>query len=72
MYDKVTKHNRYLKNKGLIPEEDFLRWMTDASVMHARFRNGEISEDTFSNWLSEDLNAKGRPARRSEISDYLL
>lgn len=71
LYDKITKHNRYLKSKGTIYEGDYNRWMKTASSMYADFKNGSISENTLINWLSKDISKT--PSRlRGGISDYLL
>lgn len=71
LYDKVTKHNRYLKSKGAIFERDYDRWMKTASSMYADFKNGSISESTLISWLSADVLET--PSRaRGGISDYLL
>ncbi len=71
LYDKVTKHNRYLKSKGAVLERDYNRWMETTSSMYADFKNGSISGNTLVNWLSKDILEK--PTRtRGGISDYLL
>lgn len=70
-YEKVTKHNRYLKNKGVLTESDFTRWMNEAAAMYARFKNGEISENYMLDWLSAEVNPSPAP-RKNDISDYLL
>lgn len=72
LYDKITKHNRYLKNRGLVSEEIFSRWMSEAASMLAQFKQGSISETTLTNWLSDASTLENQPARRNEISDYLL
>lgn len=72
MYDKITKHNRYLKSAGLIDEDDFAQWMKEATTHLAQLKNGEISERVMIDWLSSDLVSTVRPVRRNEISDYLL
>ncbi len=71
LYDKLTKHNRYLKNNGKISERDYDRWMASVSESYASFKNGDISEHTLMTRLSETLSPAGRGARR-DISDYLL
>lgn len=71
LYDKITKHNRYLKSKGAIYERDYDRWMKTASSMYADFKNGSISENTLINWLSKDISETPSGARGG-ISDYLL
>ena len=71
-YDKITKHYRYLKNKGDLPEADFARWMDEASSLYTRFQRGEISENALIQWLSDGVAIENQPARRNEISDYLL
>ncbi len=71
LYDKITKHNRYLKSKGAIFESDYNRWMKTASSMYTDFKNGAISENTLINWLSRDISEA--PSRsRGGLSDYLL
>ncbi len=72
LYDKVTKHNRYLKSRGLLTESEFERWMKETANMYARFKNEAISAETMTNWLSKELTPSPRPANRREISDYLL
>ncbi len=72
LYDKVTKHNRYLKSKGLLTDAEYSRWITEAAAMHARFKNGTISAESLSSWLSNESPVVSRPQRRNEISDYLL
>lgn len=71
LYDKTTKHNRYLKNRGAVSERDYDRWMQTVSESYAAYKNREISEHTLLSRLSEDLTATSRNSRR-EISDYLL
>lgn len=71
IYDKMTKHNRYLKNSGKISERDYDRWMASVSESYAAYKNGDISERTLMTRLSETLSPAGRSARR-DISDYLL
>ena len=71
LYDKVTKHNRYLKSKGTIPEREYGRWMDTASSMYTDFKNGRISESALINWLSKDILGTSKRTR-SSISDYLL
>ncbi|MBQ7006997.1 MAG: hypothetical protein IJN59_04130, partial [Oscillospiraceae bacterium] len=66
LYDKVTKHNRYLKSKGLLTEAEYSRWITEAAAMHARFKNGTISAESLSSWLSDELPVVSRPQRRNE------
>lgn len=72
LYDKVTKHNRYLKNKGLLTDAEYSRWITEAAAMHARFKNGKISAEFLSSWLFDESPSVSRTQRRNEISDYLL
>lgn len=71
LYDKTTKHNRYLKSRGLISERDYDRWMQTVSELYGRFKNGEIVERTLITRLEEELTVSSRSNRR-EISDYLL
>ncbi len=74
LYDKVTKHNRYLKTKGAISERAYNDWLREASSMYADFKNGSISENTLSAWLLSDSGTvrSAQRTRRNEISDYLL
>jgi len=72
LYDKVTKHNRYLKSKGVLTETEYARWIEEATAMHARFKNGTIPAESLLDWLSNDLSVLSRPQKRNEISDYLL
>lgn len=71
LYDKTTKHNRYLKNRGVISERDYDRWMTAVSESYAAYKNGNLSENTLLARLSEEVTSSARSARR-DISDYLL
>lgn len=71
LYDKTTKHNRYLKNRGVISQWDYDRWMMAVSESYADYKNGKISERTLLSRLSEEVGAPARSARR-DISDYLL
>ena len=72
LYDKVTKHNRYIKSKGLLTEAEYSRWIDEASAMHARFKDGTISAESLMDWLSNDSPVLSRSKKRNEISDYLL
>lgn len=71
LYDKLTKHNRYLKNSGKIAERDYDRWMAYASESYAAYKVGDISERTLMTRLTESLTPAARSAR-GDISDYLL
>ncbi len=69
MYDKITKHNRYLKNSGKISERDYDRWMSSVSESYAAFKAGNLSERSLMAELYEEIGTR-RNAR--SISDYLL
>ena len=71
MYDKQTKHNRYLKNTGKISQWDYDRWMASVSKSYTAYKNGDISERTLMTRLYETLSPAGRSAKR-DISYYLL
>ena len=71
LYDKTTKHNRYLKNRGVISQRDYDRWMTAVSESYADYKNGKLSERTLLDRLSEEIGASSRNTHR-DISDYLL
>lgn len=71
-YDKLTKHNRYLKSKGAVSSSNYFNWLNTASAMYAQFQRGEISENTLSDWLYKDLNNLSSSKKKNEISDYLL
>lgn len=72
LYDKITKHNRYLKSKGTILESDYNRWIKTASSMYADFKSGAISERTLTTWLEKDISTAEQSRAKSSISDYLL
>jgi len=73
LYDKVTKHNRYLKSKGTLSERDYENWKAEASSMYIGFKNGEVSARRIKLWLTEtDVVTSAQPTRRNDISDYLL
>lgn len=73
LYDRVTKHNRYLKNKGRLQEAVYERWMAEAGRMYAQFKEGLVTERELADWLENGMDAPSqRPVRRNEISDYLL
>lgn len=69
MYDKITKHNRYLKNSGKISERDYNRWMSSVSESYAAFKAGTLSERSLMAELYEEIGTR-RGGRG--ISDYLL
>jgi len=74
LYDKVTKHNRYLKSKGTMSAYEYNSWMSEASSKYADFKSGKLSHADFENWLlgKEIPTEKSRARSRSTISDYLL
>ena len=69
LYDKMTKHNRYLKNAGKLSERDYDRWMASVSESYAAFKAGTLSERRLMAELLEEIGTK-RNTR--SISDYLL
>ncbi len=69
MYDKITKHNRYLKNCGKISERDYDRWMSSVSESYAAFKAGSISERSLMTELYKEIGSR---RNASSISDYLL
>lgn len=70
LYDKQTKHNRYLKNRGKISEREYERWLSSVSELYAGYKNGKVSEAILSAKLRETIS-EAAVSRRS-ISDYLL
>ncbi len=70
-YDKITKHNRYLKNRGMVSEREYDRWLKTVSELYTGFKNGNISERTLMTRLGEELTSS-RISTRNSISDYLL
>ncbi|MBR4890378.1 MAG: hypothetical protein IKU15_03720 [Clostridia bacterium] len=71
MYMRVTRRNRYLRNKRVITEYEFINRKNQALAAYSMYKNGEISEDTLARRLSEDY-AETSYNRREEISDFLL
>ncbi len=73
LYDKVTKHNRYLKSKGTLSSYEYSSWMSTASSQYADFKAGNLSAAEFEAWLLGKETAPTKRAKsRSSISDYLL
>ena len=73
LYDKVTKHNRYLKSKGTMSAYEYNSWMSEASRKYADFKLEKITPAEFEAWLlgKEEVPAP-RTRSRNTISDYLL
>ncbi len=71
MYMRVTRRNRYLRNKRIITEYEFINRKNQALAAYSMYKNGEISEDTLARRLSEDY-VEVTSGRREEISDFLL
>ncbi len=72
LYDKVTKHNRYLKSKGAMSAYEYNNWMSDASKKYADFKAENISSAEFEAWLLGKEAPAPRTRSRNTISDYLL
>lgn len=72
LYDKVTKHNRYLKSKGSLSAYEYKSWMDDASAKYADFKAEKLSSAEFEAWLLGKEIPVQRTRSRSTISDYLL
>lgn len=74
LYDKVTKHNRYLKSKGALSTYEYNSWMSHTSKMYADFKADEISASEFEAWLlgKEFTPTKRTTRSKNTISDYLL
>ncbi len=73
LYDKVTKHNRYLKAKGTMSAYEYKNWMATASQKFADYKEEKISPAEFEAWLLGKEEAPVPRARtRNTISDYLL
>ena len=73
LYDKVTKHNRYLKAKGTLSAYEYGNWMKEASQKYADFKLDKLSAVEFEAWLlGKELTPAPRARSRSSISDYLL
>ncbi len=71
LYDKTTKHNRYLKSRGAIAQRDYERWIEAVSKLYSGYKKGTVSEYVLTARLDEELTAPARSSRR-EMSDYLL
>ena len=73
LYDKVTKHNRYLKSKGAMSAYEYNQWMSATSEKYAQFKADEISAGEFEAWLTgKEYTPTRRSRSKSSISDYLL
>ena len=72
LYDKVTKHNRYLKSKGALSSYEYRSWMTEASSKYADFKAEKLSPVEFEAWLLGKEAPAPRTRSRNTISDYLL
>ncbi|MBO5733269.1 MAG: hypothetical protein J6R66_00060 [Clostridia bacterium] len=73
LYDKVTKHNRYLKSKGTLSAYQYNNWMKEASEKYASFKADKLSSAEFEAWLlGKEITPAPRARSRSSISDYLL
>lgn len=73
LYDKVTKHNRYLKSKGTLSAYEYNSWMKEASQKYADFKLDNLSSAEFEAWLlGKEVTPAPRARTRSSISDYLL
>jgi len=73
LYDKVTKHNRYLKSKGTLSAYEYNNWMREASEKYASFKADALSAVEFEAWLlGKEVTPTPRTRSRNSISDYLL
>ena len=73
LYDKVTKHNRYLKSKGSLSSYEYNNWMSEASQKYADFKADDISAGEFEAWLTgKEYTPTRRSNNKNSISDYLL
>ena len=73
LYDKVTKHNRYLKSKGTLSAYEYNNWMSEASKKYADFKADKLSSVEFEAWLlGKEITPAPKARSRSSISDYLL
>lgn len=73
LYDKVTKHNRYLKSKGTLSAYEYNNWMSEASQKYADFKAEKLTSAEFEAWLlGKEVTPAKRTRQRSSISDYLL
>ena len=73
LYDKVTKHNRYLKSKGSLSAYEYNNWMSETSKKYADFKTDKISAQEFEAWLlGKEFTPIPRAKSRNSISDYLL
>ncbi len=72
LYDKVTKHNRYLKSKGAMSAYEYNKWMSEASKKYADYKAENLTAAEFEAWLLGKETPAPRTRSRSTISDYLL
>ena len=73
LYDKVTKHNRYLKSKGTLSAYEYGNWMKEASQKYADFKLDKLTSAEFEAWLlGKEITPAPKARTRSSISDYLL
>lgn len=73
LYDKVTKHNRYLKSKGTLSTYEYNNWMKEASSKYADFKSGNLDSETFEAWLlGKEITPSPRTRARNTIQDFLL
>lgn len=72
LYDKVTKHNRYLKSKGTLSAYEYRNWMSEASKNYADYKADKLSSAEFEAWLLGKETPAPKTRSRSTISDYLL
>ncbi len=73
LYDKVTKHNRYLKSKGSLSAYEYSSWMNEASSKYADFKAGSLDASDFEAWLlGKETTPAPRTRARNTIQDFLL
>lgn len=72
LYDKVTKHNRYLKSKGTLSAYEYNNWMSEASQKYADFKAEKLSPAEFEAWLLGKEAPAPRTRSRNTIQDFLL
>ncbi len=73
LYDKVTKHNRYLKSKGALSSYEYDAWIKETSKKYSDFKLNKISSAEFEAWLlNKEYTPSNRTRRNNSISDYLL
>ncbi len=73
LYDKVTKHNRYLKSKGALSSYEYRNWMNEASEKYSDFKLGKLDTKAFEAWLlGKEITPAPKARSRNTISDYLL